>query len=164
MVAAFSYVVPSHQTETHMADFTHLSKLDVPTEVTKDYEMVQITINGKSPVLKVLHAGESNKPYFNELLKRGNRNQRQIVAGKITTSLIEDNRDENRKLYAKYVVKGWTDVVDAAGKPAAFTPDTCLEFLEALPDWLFDQVTTFCSDAMNFVGETSLDVGETGNA
>lgn len=164
MVAAFSYVVPSHQTETPMADFSHLAKLDVPASGTKDYELVQITINGKSPVLEVVHAGESNKVYFNELLKRGNRNQRQIVAGKITTALIEDNRDENRKLYAKHVVKGWRDVADATGKPVPFTQEAALEFMEALPDWLFDQVTSFCSDPLNFVGDTSLDVGEVGNA
>lgn len=149
-----------------MSNFSHLSKLEVPREGTKDFELSSITINDVSPVLQVVHAGESHKAYFNELLKRGNRNQRQIVAGKITTALIEDNRDENRRLYAKYIVKGWTagTVVDSEGKAVPFSAETCLEFLEALPAWLFDQVVSFCSDALNFVDNTSLDVGEVGNA
>lgn len=146
--------------------FSHLSKLEVPASETQDYTMSQVTVNGVSPVLQVLPATEANKPYFNELLKRGNRNQRQITAGKITTALIQDNREENRKLYAKHVVKGWTDgtVLGDDGKPVKFTPEACLEFIEALPDWLFDQVTSYCSDALNFVGDTSLDVEEVGNA
>jgi hypothetical protein len=148
-----------------MTNFGHLAQLDVKRDETREYPFTAIEVNGVSPVLHVVHAGESNKTYFNELLKRGNRNQRQIVSGKITTALIEDNRDENRKLYAKYVVKGWdeTTVLDAAGKPVKFTAETCGEFLDALPDWLFDQLTSFCSDALNFVGDTAINVGDVGN-
>lgn len=133
-----------------MADFSHLKKLDVVATSVAEYVFHQVTVNGKTPVLVVAPATEANKPYFNALLKRSSKTARQVRSGNINTGLIEDNRDEDRDLYPKHIVKEWRDVVDAKGKDTKFSASDCADFLTALPNWVLDDFFAFCRDPANF--------------
>ena len=133
-----------------MADFSHLKELDVEASSTAEYTFHQVTVNGKTPVLIVSPATEANKPYFNALLKRSAKTSRQVRSGNINTGLIEENRDEDRELYPKHVVKSWRDVIDAKGKDTPFTVSDCTDFLAALPNWVLDDLFAFCREPSNF--------------
>jgi hypothetical protein len=100
------------------------------------------------PKLVVRHAGESNKPYFNEMLRRAEQLQKRKA--RVSAELIRDHRDRDRDLFPKFVVSGWKDVNDAAGKPVTFTKEDCEAFLRALDDDTFDALREFCKDASNF--------------
>ncbi len=133
-----------------MADFSHLRALEVATDGTTEFALHQITVNGKSPVLHVAPATEANKPYFNALLKRSGRNVRQVRSGNINASMIEENREEDRELYPRHIVKGWSDVLDANGEELEFSAGNCTDFLAALPGWLFDELRNFCGNPASF--------------
>ena len=133
-----------------MADFSHLKKLDVSVGQTTEYVFNQITVNDKSPVLIVAPATEANKPYFNALLRRAGKTTRQVRSGSINIGMLEDNRTEDRSLYPKHVVKGWRDVTDAGGDDVPFSVESCTDFLTALPDWLFDELRSFCGNPASF--------------
>jgi hypothetical protein len=128
---------------------------------TVDYTFYQIE---GEPTLKVAPATEANKPYFNAILRRGRKNVRALNAGAITTGMIASNREEDRALYGTHIVKGWTSVKDAEEKDAPFTPDNVRGFLAALPNWIFDDLRTFCGNAANFLEEGITEAVETGKS
>ena len=64
-----------------------------------------------------------------------------------------ENRDEDRRLYPKHILRGWRGVVDSNGDVVEFNPERAAEFVEALPDWLFDELRAFCGDVQNFLEE-----------
>lgn len=140
-----------------MADFTNLKSLEVHAEKRVDYTLFQIA---GEPVLELAPATEANKPYHNALLRRSRRNQRRIQAGAIDAALMAENREDDRSLYAEFIIKGWRRMLDAQGKPVPFTLENVKDFLNALPNWLFDEVRLFASNSQNFVPEVSINVEE----
>lgn len=63
-------------------------------------------------------------------------------------------------LFSKTVVTGWpTPPIDSKGKPVDFTAENCEAFLNAIPDYMFDDpsknypsLVDFCTNPQNFVG------------
>ena len=134
-----------------MADFSQLAKLDVVA--TKQVEFVLDVVPG-SPKLFCANATDANKRFLDLKLKlatKSNAKKRQLAAGKITSSFMSDDRDEDRVAFAQTVIVGWDGVKNAKGEPVAFTQEECLAFLNALPDWLFDEIRNFCKNPVNFV-------------
>ena len=144
-----------------MNDFSHLQSHAAQASKTARHTFYEI--KGK-PWLDVAPAAAGNKPYFNALLRSQGKNRKRLRSGKITADDIERARDEDRRLYAKHVVKGWGNVRDAKGKAVAFSQEACKDFLEALPYWLFDDLRGFASDPDSFVDDDDepIDTGELG--
>ena len=132
-----------------MNQFSHLKKLDVDVKTTA--EMTLHAVDG-APVLILAPALESNKGYFNASLKSSRKHLRSVRNGNMTAALVEDTRDEDRRLYPIYVIKGWRNVQDMNRKDVPFSPEACAGFLDALPNWLFDEVREFAGMPANFVG------------
>lgn len=112
------------------------------------------------PVLVLTQATEVNKPYFNGLLRRSRRNMPRVKAGNIDVDLVIANRDNDRELYAKHVLCGWKNVRDTKGNEVAFSHEDALDFLKALPDFIFDEIRDFASEPRNFVKEQGPDASE----
>lgn len=127
--------------------FGHLQELEVSKEKTAELELPEIK---SSPVLILKHAGEANKRYFNKLLKRSQRAQRRIRNRNLNVDVVQETRNQDRHLYAEEVVTGWRNVIDMEGNPVEFSQENVLEFLQALPDWLFDDVRLFAANPENF--------------
>ncbi len=136
--------------------FKHLSRYEVPKD-TVPFEFYQIE---GEPTLECLAATEANRPYHNALLKRNAKLAARFRAGRVSREMLARNRDEDRELYAKFVVKGWTNVKDDKGKSVAFTPEACLDFLKALPNYLFDELRMFCIAPANFLADDEADDAE----
>ncbi len=141
-----------------MVDFSHLKQLDINAGVTAEYTIHQITVNGNSPTLTVSPATEVNKPYFNALLKRAGKSSRQVKAGKMTSDMLDSSRDEDKDLYPKFIVRGWQDMTDAKGKLLEFNVEDCKDFLDALPNWIFDDCRAFCNEIVNFTEVMDIEV------
>ena len=103
-------------------------------------------------------ADSSNKPYFNGLLKLQAKGRSRR---KVTPELVNRNRREDLKLYAKHVVKGWEQVFDKKGNPVKFTPAVCEEFLGAIETWMFDELRDFCADPQSFVSDDEYEDSDT---
>ena len=146
-----------------MSKFEYLSELEVTKATTKTYKVYQITVAGKTPELTVAPATQANTQFFNALIKRTKGVARAIQSGNITASVLEQNRDELRGLFTDYVVKAWEHVYDSEGQAVPFNKENCDEFLQALPDWIFDEITNFVSDSQNFTDDVHVDVEEAGN-
>lgn len=138
-----------------MSNFSHLKKLDVKDRTAK-YQIFQIE---GEPTLIMKPATEANKPYFNSVLKKSRRKVKAVQAGALNSKMIQENRDEDRELFPKAVVIGWEGIVDNKGKEVPFTTEDCAQFLEALPDWIFDQVRNFAASSENFAYEV-IDIEE----
>lgn len=131
-----------------MPDFSHLEKLDVQRDRIVHY--VMYNIEGE-PVLHIGPATEANRPYFNALLRKSRSTARIVKAKSMTAGVVEENREDDRILYAKHVVKGWTGIADKEGNEVPFTEENCLDFLKALPGWLFDDLRQYAGDTQNFL-------------
>lgn len=135
-----------------MADFSHLSRLQVSAEKTCEYPIYDIDplVGDKRPTLILKPATEENRPYYNALLRRFGVTRRGMQLGKITPEMIEENRDSDRKLFAEFVIVGWRNVYDSAGKAVSFSKQECEQFLNALPRHVFDGIRNFAADPQNF--------------
>jgi len=136
-----------------------LKALDVGANITAEYTLSSISTDGgeTNPVLIVRVAGESNKGFANEQLKMTRKNANAYRAGAVNMSMVADTRSNDRRLYSKYVVVGWTNVVDADGASVAFSVSECNDFIESLPDWIFDELRNFCSNPSNFVDTVNVE-------
>lgn len=124
--------------------FDHLKKLDVKKDGTGEITLYEVT---GEPTLTVLPATESNRPYFNAFLKRARR----LTRGReVTAETMTQTRNDDRALYPQFVIKGWKNVKDDTGQDAPFSKESAEQFVQALPDWLFDKLREFCINPMNF--------------
>lgn len=141
-----------------MTDFSHLKLLEQKGDELVPYKMEQIA---GSPTIWFLPGTDANKPFANESLRRANARARtNRRSRRVTQETISTARDEDRELLAKYCARRW-DVKDAAGANVEFSVENCLEFFQALPDWLFDDIRGFVTDPGNFIaGEAGDELGE----
>ena len=131
-----------------MTDFSNIQQKQPTTSARFTFYGIE-----GQPWVDVSQADESNKPYFNALLKSQLRNRRAFRAGRITADTVEQGRAEDRRLYAKHIVKGWGNLVDADGSHVEFSVESCGEFLSAIPYWMFDELRDFSSDPQSFVDQ-----------
>ena len=133
-----------------VADFSHLRRLNVNKSSTAEYEIVEIE---GDPVLEGVFAGETNIPYYNALLKRSHRNARKFKANKVSSKEIEDARNHDRELYPEYVITGWRNVFDSNGSEVNFSKSNLKEFLNSLPNYLFQDIRDFFGNPESFVSD-----------
>ena len=127
--------------------FNHVRKLAVASSATSTFTFYQI--QGR-PSLTVKPTGEANPPYMNAMFKRSKGVARRLRSGDMSVDLLEETRDIDLKLYPKFVVQGWNDVETDSGEKAPFNPDLVAQFLEALPEDIFDELRAHCGDLANF--------------
>jgi hypothetical protein len=132
-------------------DFGYLS-LD---EATAEFEMPWIR---GTPTMIVRPANEANGAWQSGMLKlSGNRQRAQLASGRVSAEDAKKDREDDRKLYPRYVVVGWRNVVDPRGNPVKFSAEACDRFLRALPNWIFDKLRIFCMRPENFVGDAPVE-------
>lgn len=139
-----------------MAKFDNLRKLELSSEMTAEFTLFQVE---GEPVLTLTVANEVNKPYFNELLRMSRKNRGRSTANVINSATVKENRDNDRELYPRYIIRSWKNVKDTMGNQVEATPENFKEFVDALPDWLFDELRTFAMDIQNFL-PTAVDAEE----
>lgn len=127
--------------------FNHVRKLAVPQGATSKFTFYQI--QGR-PSLTVKPTGEANPPYMNAMFKRSKGVARRLRSGDMSVDLLEETRDIDLKLYPKFVVTGWDDVETDSREKAPFSAELVGQFLEALPEDMFDELRAHCGDLSNF--------------
>lgn len=140
-----------------MVDFSHLSNLEVKGSKLADFELSRLE---GYPVLTMAPATEANKPYFNAMMKEGQKAFKRVKHGGVTAAALSESRKLSRKLFPRFVIKSWTGVVDLKGNEVPFSKEACEDFLKALPDYIFDEVRDFAGEISNFLDEP-LDVEDT---
>ena len=134
-----------------MADFSFLDDMKVTGEDLSDCVLFSIILpNGKNPTLIGRHGGESNPAYANAILKGSVKQQKMVKAGMITVGMMQQNRDQDRRLYPMHVITGWKDVCDGSKKDVVFSAEACASFFEHLPDDIFDDVREHFGNPRNF--------------
>lgn len=144
-----------------MSQFNSLKQFDISGDRTVPYEMMDIQMGGKTPILMVKPATEANKPYTRNQLKSSNKRIQRAAAKGISLETLEANRDDDRNQYPRHIIVGWDNVFDDNGEPVPYTVANCTEFMEALPNWVFDSLRSFCSQPTNFAD--TVDEDELGN-
>lgn len=139
-----------------MPDFSHLRALEQKLQ-PRQYRFDQID---GAPSVWFLPGTDANKVFMNESLRRANaRAPTRSRSRRVTTDTVAAARQEDREVIAFTCAQSW-DVRDAQGKTVEFSPQNCLEFFEALPDWIFDECRAFVVDPGNFVDAVAGTGGE----
>lgn len=131
-------------------DFSHIKKLQVSENDTARFyfEMLE-----GEPWIEVRHAGDTNKAYFNAILREQSGSQarmKKLMKGKIDVEMLNRNRNIDRKLYPQHVCTGSWSVVDNAGNDVEATVENMTLFLKALPNDIFDDLRAYCGELANF--------------
>lgn len=145
-----------------MANFSFLKDFDVKAEQSQRFDMGDIQMGGKTPYLMLKPATEANKPFARAQLLRSNKRMRSTGGRGVSLETIEGSRDDDRDLYPRFVITGWGNVFDQSGNEVAFSVKECEEFLTALPNWVFDGVRAYATNAQNFASLNDEDVAATG--
>lgn len=136
-------------------NFSHLEKLKVKSSATALFTFEEIE---GEPTLKVKPIGEQNKEYTNQVLKKGKKTIRSLRKGKMSVATLKENREQDYRLFPRYVVVDWPVApMDANGDPVDFSPENCEAFLKAIPVRMFNELREFCGDDDNFLDEDELD-------
>ena len=134
--------------------------LEINNKTTARY--IIYAVKGE-PYVDVMPALETTRDYYNAVLRRTKKNMRRRMSA-ITATQLGEQRDEDRELFAAHIIKGW-NFKDRAGNAIPFSQKNVHAMLKALPDWLFDEMRTWCGDANNFLKQTDMteeEVVETG--
>ncbi len=133
-----------------MADFSYLEKFDVNEKARDKFVFHEIPgKDDKFATLIVAPAGEPNKPYFSTLTRYAMKHRRSMQNN---ANILEETRNLDRKLYSEFVIKDWENIVDVKDQPVEFSKKRCAEFLDALPNPLFDRLREHCAELDNFSG------------
>ena len=109
---------------------------------------------GPKARVRVKPASETNKSYFNAMLKRSGLRARRIArTDRVTAEDSEQNRSEDRELFPKHVIVNWEGVLDANRAEVPFTADTARELCAKLPGWLFDRIRNAAATPERFVDD-----------
>jgi len=133
-----------------MVNFGNLKKLNVPAKGTSKYTLSQLG-GDVEPVLILACASESNKEYFNALLKQSAKLMQGSKAKQISAGLVKSNRDNDKILYATHILKGWEHIVDIDENSVEFNLENSIDFIKALPDWIFDEIREYASNVHNYI-------------
>ncbi len=136
-----------------MANFGQFNQLELSADTIAECKLFYLTVNGVCPTLSISPATEVNKPYFNEQLRRVGKSAKQVRAGVINAEMLADGRDDDKELYPKYIIRGWVDMLDhETGKDIKFTQEVCAEFIQAIPNHVFDYIRDFAANVSSFTG------------
>ena len=144
-----------------MADFSLYAALGVDDATHAEY--VFHTIPG-SPSIWCAPATDTNKAFENERLRllaidMEAAKERKGPAPELPTA--EENaagREKDKVLLSKTCCKKWgTAPYDVNGGQPDFTEANCLDFLRALPPFLFDPFRLWCINPRNFVKDSAIE-------
>lgn len=133
-----------------MADFKHLAALRVEADATVDFTFFRIA---GEPTLTVRPAGDTNPDFFNAAL-RANKKAQRAARGRRgqtpTPESIERARQADITIFADTIVTGWSGVMDSDGNEVEFSRENLVQFLNAIPPDMFNELRNFCLDIDNF--------------
>ena len=130
--------------------FEYLKKREI-ADKTAWLDMPNIVTGAR---LELRPATMANNSYYNAALKLATKR----TAGKVPKKVeqkeeINQGRLDDRALFAGTVLVGWEGVVDDQGQPVPFSKEVAQDLIDALPDWMFDQIRMFAMDPGQFVEE-----------
>tara|TARA_R110000803_G_scaffold20201_5_gene52228 strand:- start:8945 stop:9391 length:447 start_codon:yes stop_codon:yes gene_type:complete len=106
-------------------------------------------------------ASQANRPYYNALYRNLTKKQGQAIKGpQATLLMIDENRNDDRKLFPKYIIADWRGIENDAGKKVKFSQELAQDLVLQLEDWLFDEIRTFASAPRNFLADPDEEVGD----
>lgn len=132
-----------------MVNFSNVAKQQVTSENTAKYSYLDIE-GMEGATLIVSPSTRSNKPYQAQIVKIMAPQQRRVASGRVNSEFINNFRETQKGLYAKFVVKGWEKILDVGGNVVPFNQDNCHDFLKALNNQSFDLLVEFCENEANF--------------
>lgn len=151
-----------------MAKFDFKSS-DVGADSRARHVFHDISINGKTPYIDSAPATEANSGYQSAIIKSSRRSLRKLRRGNFTPEDARRARAEDRKLYPKFIaIHGWgllgpkgeEPMVDSAGNAVEFNEENVGHFLQALPDWVFDDYRNYVGNPQTFVDARDEDLDE----
>tara|TARA_R110000851_G_scaffold268071_2_gene420694 strand:+ start:22691 stop:23188 length:498 start_codon:yes stop_codon:yes gene_type:complete len=111
------------------------------------------------PTISLRNAGQANKPYFNAVSKQNAKSgqARRLAQGRIDAETVDRNRRQDRLLFPRHVIVGWSGIYDEKGLEVEYSLENCAAFLNALPDWMMDELRNFAAVPSNFLDDDEPD-------
>ena len=142
--------------------FEHLENLEVKADDTLRMEVSVPALSDKPLVFIGRHAGTTNKPYQQAVLKWSltkkakEKGKKGVVAvggmPEITDDMVEEKDALDRELFAAHIITDWEDIPGKNGKPVKFSKEACADFFKHVPDDIFYAIRGAFSDPNNFRG------------
>lgn len=135
-----------------MARFDHLKTREIAGKTA----WLSLPVVTSAARLQLRPATDANPAYHNGNLKMAVVRHRGSATRGVDKYDIAASRDDDRVLYAQFVLTGWEGIEDCDGNVVPFSVEAATEFLEQLPDWIFDRVRLFAIQPENFVDHLAI--------
>jgi len=137
--------------------FKSLDRFDI-SQATSWVDMPEL---GKRARILLAPATEANPAYYNAMLKLSGKRVRQMVkSDQITAEDAALNRDDDRELYPKFVIRSWEFVEGEPGGDGVgedgfvpFSRGNAAQLCRLLPDHLMDRLRNHGATPERFYGE-----------
>lgn len=142
-----------------MADFSYLRSAQITPETTTEYKFWDIP---GVPSIILAPAIDANPAYLEYRIRLAAKDAEEAKNEKVdpldvpvTPEIVkadqERARERDRKIIAHACARGWgVAPFDAYGAQPEFSVENCLDFLRAVPDWIFDPMRPFVQNVRNF--------------
>lgn len=140
--------------------FKNLKRFDI-SQATSWCEMPEL---GKRARILLAPATEANPNYYNAMLKlSGKRVRAMVKSDEITAEDAALNRDDDRALYPRFVIRGWEFVEGEPGGDGVgedgfvpFTRQNAAQLCQLLPAHLMDRLRNHAATPERFYGEDEI--------
>lgn len=144
-----------------MSKFGYLKKLEIKDKTVRFELPFFAELGFENAYLKVKPADSTNKAYINAALRKsGNKNIQRMISSGVNSKMQEERRLIDKELFPLHVVVGWNDIPNSEGKPEPFSKEGIAEFIESMPDDMFDELRLFCMTPANFRETSDIDFEE----
>ena len=143
---------------TDQFDFSNLNKLDITGKTSKCY----LPDLDDDAYIEVLAADESNKMYYQAVMKMGAKvAQVKVRRGRIDPTILNDQREMDRVLFPKSVIRSWGSIHTATGESVEFSEPAvqalCDQLCKSAPR-VFDELRAHANIPANFMDAEDLDI------
>lgn len=133
--------------------FEHLKKFEI-SEATSWLNMPEL---GDGARILLAPANDSNPHYYNAMLRAsGDRVRAMVRSDKITAEDAAHNRDDDRTLYPKFVIRSWENVMGMDGTSVPFSRENAKELCAVLPNHLMDRIRNHAATPERFYATDEL--------
>ena len=139
-----------------MGNWDNLRKLEVDKESAVEFEFyefpdpcpvlfVKCTVGNSAYHDAIRTERESIERKLNKKKNKGRKRTNRDI------NLMKLLRDPDRRHYPGNIIVGWKNNIDDDGTEVEFSDEECADFLQKLPDYLFDRLRYYVIEPKHFI-------------
>lgn len=140
-----------------MSKFGNIAATKVKADKVAEYELFDIVGMTGAKIFGRPATRRLNTAYTNAVLLKTEKLNRKARVSQNKAAIINAQSDATREPFGRFVLVDWKGIKDENGKEVPFSTADAIDFIAALPDFIYDELLVFFSNEVNFTDIVSVD-------